>query len=125
MKAFRTIILSHQDTLTLEAVDHTHRDEDDLPTKANIHLEVVRMDQHRVDRILVRREGGDPDARGGSTTSTEWKPPVGRPDPLGGEPRQPETAEEFQAAQVGQQGNPSFHRDEDVSVEDPREEQQR
>lgn len=113
------------DTLTLEAVDHTHRDEDDLPTKANIHLEVVRMDQHRVDRILVRREGGDPDEQGGSTTSTEWKPPAGRNDPLGGEPRQPETAEEFQAAQAGLQGNPSFRRDDDVSVEDPREEQQR
>ena len=68
--------------------------------------------------------GGDPDAGGGSTTSTEWKPPAGRTDPLGGEPRQPETAEEFQA-QVGFQSNPSFHRDDDVSVEDPREEQQR
>ncbi|WP_206478850.1 hemolysin family protein [Kocuria sp. KRD140] len=112
------------DKLTLEAIDHIHRDDDDLPTKAQIHLAVVRMDQHRVDRIMVHREGGNPDERGGSTSSTSWRPP-GRPDPLGGENRDPETAEEFRVSHGDRVGAAGFHRDEDVSVEDPREEQQR
>ena len=112
------------DTLTLEAVDHRHRDEDDLPTRATIRLDVVRMDQHRVDRVLVHRAGGDPDERVGSTTSTAWQPPR-RPDPLGADPREPETAQQFHAAQRPEQGNPAFHSDEDVSSEDPREEQRR
>ena len=111
------------DTLTLEAVDHRHRDEDDLPTKAEIRLDVVRMDQHRVDRILVRRVGGDPESRGGSTTSTAWQPPR-RPDPLGADPREPETAQQFRAAQATNQGNPAFYSDEDVSSENLREERQ-
>ncbi|MDA4829255.1 hemolysin family protein [Kocuria rhizophila] len=110
------------DTLTVEAVDHFHRDDDDLPTKAEIRLDVMRMDQHRVDRILVHRVGGNPDERGGSTTSTAWQPP-GRPDPLGGDNREPETAEEFRLSQGENRGAPGFHRDEDVSDVDPGEEQ--
>ncbi|MDO4918973.1 hemolysin family protein [Kocuria sp.] len=112
------------DTLTVEVVDHYHRDDDDLPTKAQVRLDVVRMDQHRVDRIVVHREGGDPDARGGSTTSTSWQPP-GRPDPLGGGDEKPETAEEWLASHPRSTGAPGFHRDEDVSEVDPREEGQR
>ena len=79
------------------------------------------MDQHRVDRILVHRVGGNPDERGGSTTSTAWQPP-GRPDPLGGENPEPETAEQFRASRGENLGAPGFHRDEDVSEEDPSEE---
>ena len=109
------------DSLTVEAVDHYHRDEDDLPTTAEIRLEVMRMDQHRVDRLLVHRVGGNPDERGGSTSSTSWQPP-GRPDPLGGENPEPETAEQFRASRGENLGAPGFHRDEDVSEEDPSEE---
>ncbi|SDB81243.1 Hemolysin, contains CBS domains [Raineyella antarctica] len=46
------------DTVRLTAVDHLHRDEDNLPTSTEIILKVVRMDGHRADRIVVRRTDG-------------------------------------------------------------------
>ncbi|MEX5271840.1 hemolysin family protein [Kocuria sabuli] len=46
------------DRTALEAVDHVHRDEDGLPTTTEVTLAVVRMDGHRVDRIVVGRADG-------------------------------------------------------------------
>ncbi|WP_298585687.1 hemolysin family protein [uncultured Kocuria sp.] len=55
------------DTVSFEAVDHVHRDEDNLPTSTDVTLTVVRMDGHRVDRIVVRRGDGRRAEAGGAT----------------------------------------------------------
>ncbi len=41
------------DEVELEAIDHTNRDEEDLPTAAQVQLRVQRMARHRVGRIRV------------------------------------------------------------------------
>ncbi|MEX5261762.1 transporter associated domain-containing protein [Kocuria sp. CPCC 205263] len=56
-----------RDTVTLEAVDHVHRDDDNLPTTTDVALTVVRLDGHRVDRIVVRRGDGRRAEAGGAT----------------------------------------------------------
>ena len=43
------------DHVVVDAVDHTHRDEDGLPTSTGVALTVTSMDSNRVDRITVRR----------------------------------------------------------------------
>jgi hypothetical protein len=66
------------DTVTLEAVDHVHRDDDNLPTTTDVTLTVVRLDGHRVDRIVVRRGDGRRAEAGGAT-------PAGTPADKAGE----------------------------------------
>lgn len=46
------------DQARLEAVDHRHRDEDDLPTNTIVTAQVLDMEGHRVGRIKVWREDG-------------------------------------------------------------------
>ncbi len=41
------------DEVELEARDHAHRDEDDIPTPVLARLTVTRLDGHRVDRVIV------------------------------------------------------------------------
>lgn len=41
------------DVVTLDALDHVHRDEDDLPTTAHIELRVQTMARRRVGRVRV------------------------------------------------------------------------
>ncbi len=43
------------DTVTLSAVDHVHRDQDNLPTTTGVVLSVASLAGHRADRIVVRR----------------------------------------------------------------------
>lgn len=45
------------DEVELDAIDHLHRDEDNLPTAASVILRVASMDGHRVDQVLVSRAG--------------------------------------------------------------------
>ena len=51
------------DTVRMAAVDHVHRDEDNLPTTTEVLLEVAQLDRHRADRILVRRLDEHPAVR--------------------------------------------------------------
>ncbi|WP_144790733.1 hemolysin family protein [Kocuria palustris] len=43
------------DEIQLECTDREHRDEDDLPIPARLSLKVARMDQYRVERVVVVR----------------------------------------------------------------------
>ena len=45
------------DEVELDAIDHQHRDEDNLPTTARVKLCVASMDGHRVDQVIVSRVG--------------------------------------------------------------------
>ena len=52
------------DTVVVDAVDHAHRDEDNLPTTTRLTLTVESMDGHRVDSVRAERSpvpdgGGD------------------------------------------------------------------
>jgi CBS domain containing-hemolysin-like protein len=48
------------DTVRMPAIDHVHRDEDNLPTRAEVILTVAQLDGHRADRIVVRRADEHP-----------------------------------------------------------------
>ncbi len=74
------------DTVTLEAGDHVHRDDDNLPTTTDVTLTVVRLDGHRVDRIVVRRgDGRRADAGGAAPAPAPGEPAAGTDvDPAGG-----------------------------------------
>lgn len=58
------------DRVVVDAVDHAHRDEDDLPITSGVALTVTSMDGNRVDRITVQRSddrnaiGDEPDDLG-------------------------------------------------------------
>ena len=41
------------DVVRLQALDHRHRDEDDLPTTADIELRVQKMARRRIGRVRV------------------------------------------------------------------------
>ena len=41
------------DTIRLEAIDHVHRDEDDLPTTVDLELRVMKMARRRVGHVRV------------------------------------------------------------------------
>ena len=41
------------DVVRVEALDHVHRDEDDLPTTAEVELRVQKMARRRIGRIRV------------------------------------------------------------------------
>ncbi|MFI7582132.1 CNNM domain-containing protein [Kocuria kalidii] len=64
------------DTVSFETVDHVHRDEDNLPTGTDVTLTVVRMDGHRVDRIVVRRGDGRRADAGGTTPALRSTEPA-------------------------------------------------
>ncbi|MFF0990841.1 hemolysin family protein [Kocuria nitroreducens] len=68
------------DTVTFETVDHVHRDDDNLPTTTDVTLTVVRLDGHRVDRIVVRRgDGRRADADGATPAGTPAEQAAERP----------------------------------------------
>jgi CBS domain containing-hemolysin-like protein len=55
-----------RDKVTLHAVDRVNLDENGLPTPIEVSLVVLKMDGHRVDRIIARRSPGrTPDGVGG------------------------------------------------------------
>lgn len=48
------------DTVRMSAIDHVHRDEDNLPTRSEVVLTVAQLDGHRADHIVVRRSDKHP-----------------------------------------------------------------
>ena len=49
------------DQVQLECTDREHKDEDDLPIKARLSLKVAKMDQYRVERVVVVRLAQEPE----------------------------------------------------------------
>lgn len=67
-----------EEQILVEALDHTHRDEDDLPTTVGVTLRVASMGGNRVERITVRRSDdraiiGDPPQVPGDTEEGELR----------------------------------------------------
>ena len=49
------------DQVQLECTDREHKDEDDLPIPARLSLKVAKMDQYRVERVVVVRLAQEPE----------------------------------------------------------------